>query len=153
MKNWRNPYGVGHQHTRSNKLHPRRHVDRTQRNQTPQWWGCGRDPSRIRSLRQDNTCEWKICSHASTKKMTRIAHVLGQGPSSTRRNNQDIQQRWWTHTMYDDQRNPTNDIHTEKNKRENDNRWYPMTFKSNWSHKSNEKYGKFRSSNIWTLLL
>ena len=40
----------------------------------------------------NNPCEWKILSHKGTTKTTRIAHVLGQRPASTWRNDQDIQQ-------------------------------------------------------------
>ena len=100
MDNWINPYHVGHQQTRSKKRNPIRHVDGPLRNRKPQRWGCGRDPSSMRRIRQENPCKWKICSLEGTTKITRITHVLGQITVSTKRNDWDIQRRWWTYTMY-----------------------------------------------------
>ena len=143
MDNWRNIYGVGHQHTRRKKRYTGRHVDVTWRNRTPQWWGCRRDPSSMRKMCQENPCEWKICCHKGTIKTTRIAHVLDQRPSSTRRNYQDIQRHWWNHTKYDDrgsQRTRIMQKRTKYKSRSNDHWWLsskievvnPMVKMVNW---------------------
>ena len=144
MDNWRNHYGVGHQLTSSKKQHPRIPVDGTWSKQTPQWWRCRSNLSIMRTIRQKKPREWKICSHNGTTKTTCIAHVLGQRPAPTRRNDQDMQQRWWTQTTYDDwgsQRTRIMQKRTKKKRRSCDHRWLssqigvsnPMVKMGNWS--------------------
>ena len=46
----------------------------------------------MRRIHQENHREWKIRSCEGTTKTIRIAHVLGQRPAPTHRNDPDIQQ-------------------------------------------------------------